>query len=180
MENIENTYVDYDEIIREFTEDVVRSRFEQIYEEMKEFIINLNIGDVVKINDVILMQALMDYFSDVYRLKKYHKIQHINSIKIKAYESFWLVHRKPIQIVADQLEDDKMIYVNEKFVLSRLVCFLLEDNINTPMVEGKLHAFQNFLDTFYYYLKFRRSDAQSIEMLLLAFKAGQLISNNVT
>lgn len=178
MENIENTYVDYEEIVREFTEDVIRSRFEQIYEEMKAFIVSLNIDDIVKINDVILMQALMDYYSDVYRLKKYHKIQHINNIKIKAYETFWLVHRKPIQIVAGHLEDDKIIYVNEKFVLSRLVCYLLDDNINTPIVEEKLHAFQNFLDTFYYYLKFRRSDPQSIEMLLLAFKAGQLISKS--
>ena len=35
---------------------------------------------------------------------------------------------------------------------------------------------ENFLDTLFYYLKFRKCDAQSMELMLLAFKAGQLVS----
>ena len=121
------------------------------------------------------MQALFDYFSDVSRLKAYQKIRHINAIKIKAYETFWLIQRKPIQITAPQLEDDKIIYINEKFVLSRLVCYLLEDDINKPIVGESQQAFQNFLDTLYYSFKFRRCDPQALEILILAFKAGQLV-----
>lgn len=175
MKNIENTYVNYEEIIREFSEDIIRSRFEQIYEEMNSFIREQDIMNIVKINGVILMQAVMDYFSDVYRLKMYQNISHINGIKIKAYETFWLIQRKPIQLVEEKLEDDRQIYINEKFVLSRLVCYLLENEIDRPIVEERQKAFQNFLDTLYYYLKFRRCDPQSIELMILAFKAGQLI-----
>lgn len=180
MKNIENVYANYDEIIHEFGEGVVRSRFDQVYEEMRLFIKNQAMDNVVKINEEILMQALLDYFSDVYRLKIYHKIKYINSIKIKAYETFWLIQRKPIQIVADKLEDDRMIYINEKFVLSRLVCYILGTQIDQPIVEEKQKAFQSFLDTLYYYLKFRRCDPQAIEMLILAFKAGQLLGNGNT
>lgn len=175
MNNIENTYINYEEIVKEFSEEVIRSRFEQIYEEMQSFIREQKLQAEVCINDVILMQAILDYFSDVARLKLYQNIRHINSIKIKAYETFWLVQRKPIQVVAEKLEDDRNIYVNEKFVLSRLVCYLLGDEIDKPIMEENQKAFQNFLDTLYYYLKFRRCDPQAIELLILAFKAGQVI-----
>lgn len=176
MNNIENTYVNYDEIVREFGEDVVQSRFEQIYEEMTAFIQEQQLEGVVRVNDVVLMQALLDYFSDVSRLKAYQKIRHINAIKIKAYETFWLIQRKPIQIIAPRLEDDRIIYINEKFVLSRLVCYLLGDEIDKPIVGERQQAFQNFLDTLYYYFKFRRCEPQAIELLILSFKAGQLVS----
>lgn len=60
-------------------------------------------------------------------------------------------------------------------MLTRLTSFMLDSKINTPMVEEKGIAFKNFLDTLYYYMKFRKCDAQSIELMLLAFKAGQLV-----
>lgn len=174
MNNIENVYTNYDDIVMEFSQEVIQSRFEQINEEMKIFIKSLNLQDITQINEVVLMQSLLDYFSDVHRLKTYHKIKHINGIKIKAYETFWLLQRKPIQLTVSQMEDDRMIYVNEKFVLSRLASYLLGDDINVPIIEDKRKAFQNFLDTLYYYLKFRRCDPQAIELMILAFKAGQL------
>ena len=52
---------------------------------------------------------------------------------------------------------------------------MLGEHINMPIVGEKATSFKNFLNTFYYYLKFRRCDAQSIELMLLAFKAGQLL-----
>lgn len=180
MNNIENTYANYEEIVSEFKREVIQSRFEQIYEEMKAFIKRMRMEDEAKINAEILMQSLLDYFSDVYRLKKYQKISHTNGIKIKAYETFWLVQRKPIQLTADELNDDRNIYINEKFALSRLISYLLGDRVNMPIVEEKQKAFQNFLDTLYYYLKFRRCDPQSIELMILAFKAGQLLGDEKT
>lgn len=42
-------------------------------------------------------------------------------------------------------------------------------------VRGSCVYFGNFLDALYYYLKFRKCDAQSMELMLLAFKAGQIV-----
>jgi hypothetical protein len=53
---------------------------------------------------------------------------------------------------------------------------MLGDDINKPIVGENSTMFKNFLDTLYYYLKFRKCDAQSMELMLLAFKAGQLVS----
>ncbi|MCM1500042.1 MAG: hypothetical protein NC124_16390 [Clostridium sp.] len=174
MINIENTYISYDELVECIGEDVIERRVEQFAQEITDFLNSNSLNDIAYINNIALSHAVMDYFSDIERLKNYQKIERINEIKIKAYETFWFLKRKPIQL-RTQLDDDKWLYVNEKFLLVRLTSFMLQDDINTPMLEEKRKAFTNYLDTLYYYLKFRRCDAQSIELMLLAFEAGRLI-----
>lgn len=116
----------------------------------------------------------MDYFSDIKRLKDYQHIEKVNEFKIKAYETFWLLKRKPIQLKR-QLEDDRWLYVNEKFLLVRLSSFMLQDDMNVALVDERRKGLKNYLDTLYYYLKFRTCDAQALELMLLAFEAGKLI-----
>lgn len=174
MNNIENTYVDYDDLIQAVGQDVLERRIGQLNQEMLEFLKSNELDEIAYVNQMALVHALMDYFSDIQRLKDYQKIKHINEIKIKAYETYWLLLRKPIQLVK-QIDDDSLLYINEKFLLSRLTSFMLQDDINVPLVDERRKAFKNYLDTVYYYLKFRRCDAQALELMLLAFKAGRLI-----
>lgn len=173
MNNIENTYVKYDELVAKVGQNVIEQRIKQISQEMLDFLSINHLEDVAYIHDMALTHAIMDYFSDVQRLKDYQKIKHINEIKIKAYETFWLLQRKPLQL-NKQLEDDRFLYINEKFLLTRLTSFMLAEDINKPIVGEKNIAYKNFLNTLLYYLKFRRCDKQSLELMLLAFKAGQL------
>lgn len=174
MINIENTYVKYDELILQEGREVIESRIRQISEEMLEFLNTNQLNEIAYIHEMALTHAVMDYFSDIQRLKDYHRIEHVNEIKIKAYETFWLLKRKPLQLKG-QIEDDKYLYVNEKFLLTRLTSFMLGDDINKPIIGEKGIMFKNYLDTLYYYLKFRKCDAQSMELMLLAFKAGQAV-----
>lgn len=174
MNNIENTYANYDELVSVVKKDVIESRIRQISQEMLDFLKSRELLEVAYVHEMALAHAVMDYFSDIQRLKDYQKIEHINELKIKAYETFWLLQRKPIQL-KEQLDDDRMLYVNEKFLLTRLTSFMLGDDIYKPLVDEKGIAYKNFLDTLYYYLKFRRCDAQAIELMLLAFRAGVTI-----
>ena len=174
MYNIENTYVNYEEIIAEFTEEKVASRLDQIRLEMECFIREFELENVAYVHELALDHAVMDYFSDIHRLKEYQEIERVNDIKIKAYETFWLLKRKPLQLKV-QLDNDKYLFINEKFLLMRTASFLLGDKMNESFLdEESAGAFRNFLDTFYYYLKFRRCDAQAIELMLLAYAAGRL------
>lgn len=173
MNNIENTYIKYDKLVSEVGADVIEKRIKQISQEMLDFLRINQLEEIAYIHEMGLTHAVMDYFSDVQRLKEYQEIEHINEIKIKAYETFWLLQRKPLQLKG-QLEEDKYLYINEKFILTRLASFMLGENINTPILGEKGIAFKNFLNTLYYYLKFRKCDAQAIELMLLAFKAGNL------
>ena len=174
MLNIENTYVDYNMILDYFGEEKVSGRIEQIYNEMMDFLRDYDLDEVAYVHRITLCHAVMDYFSDIKRLKDYQPIERVNEIKIKAYETFWLLKRKPLQLIG-QAEDDKLIYINEKFLLMRLASFMLGNEMATPLVGDKGKAFKNYLDTLYYYLKFRRCDPQSIELALLAFQAGKLM-----
>ncbi|MFG6338965.1 MAG: hypothetical protein K1W31_11210 [Lachnospiraceae bacterium] len=174
MHNIENTYVSYDELVSVVGKEEIESRIRQISGEMLDFLNAMDLSDVAYVHEMALTHAVMDYYSDIQRLKEYQKIERVNEIKIKAYETFWLLKRKPIQLMK-QLEDDKMLYVNEKFLLTRLTSFMLGEDMNIPLVEDKKKAYTNYLDTLYYYLKFRRCDAQAIELMLLAFQAGRVV-----
>lgn len=84
MNNIENTYIKYDELITLVGHEVIESRIQQVSQEMLDFL----------------------------------TFNKLNEIKIKAYETFWLLKRKPLQLKG-QVEDDKFLYVNEKFLLTR-------------------------------------------------------------
>ena len=174
MNNIENTYIKYDDLVAVVGEEVIESRIQQISQEMLDFLKTNNLESIAYVHHMALTHAIMDYFSDIQRLKDYQQIEHVNEIKIKAYETFWLLKRKPLQLTG-QIEDDRFLYVNEKFLLTRLASFMLGDDINMPIIEEKGIAFKNFLNTLYYYLKFRKCDAQSMELMLLAFKAGQIV-----
>ena len=175
MRNIENIYTDYNGLVDEITEEVIKNRIKQLQAEMQAFIDSNKLQDKVFIHQMALNHAVMDYYSDIQRLKNYQEIGHINEVKIKAYETFWLLKRRPLQLKA-QLEDDKWLYINEKFLLARIASFILRDNINIPLTKEKKEAFTNFLDTLYYYLKFRKNDAQAIELMLLGFDAGRIIA----
>ena len=175
MRNIENIYTDYNGLVDEITEEAIKNRIKQFQAEMQAFIDSNKLQDKVFIHQMALNHAVMDYYSDIQRLKSYQEIGHINEVKIKAYETFWLLKRRPLQLKA-QLEDDKWLYINEKFLLARIDSFILRDNINIPLTKEKKEAFTNFLDTLYYYLKFRKTDAQAIELMLLGFDAGRIIA----
>lgn len=140
MNNIENTYINYDELVNVVGIDVIESRIQQISQEMLDFLKSNELEDFAYIHEMALTHAIMDYFSDIQRLKDYHHIEHVNEIKIKAYETFWLLKRKPLQL-KQQIEDDRLLYVNEKFLLTRLSSFMLEDDINMPIVEEKGDCF---------------------------------------
>lgn len=174
MINIENTYINYDKLMASMGEEAIRSRIRQISQEMIDFLDANGLTEIAYIHEMALTHAVMDYFSDIQRLMDYQDIEHANEIKIKAYETYWLLKRKPLQL-KKQIEDDRLLYVNEKFLLTRLTSFMLEGDINMPLAEEKSIAYKNFLNTLYYYLKFRQCDAQSLELMLLAFKAGRIL-----
>lgn len=68
-----------------------------------------------------------------------------------------------------------MVFVNEKFVFSRLAKFLMGAQLGSDIPEKKRKSVLNYFDTLYYYLKFRNYDAQMLELFILSFQAGRLV-----
>ena len=76
MNHIESMYLSYSGLLEEFSEDVIRSRYAFLYKECMEFLKSQNLESEVRLDEVLLMHAVLDYFSDVSRLKKFHHIHH--------------------------------------------------------------------------------------------------------
>ena len=83
--------------------------------------------------------------------------------------AYWLLRRKPLQIVALEKE---LLYVNERFVLAYVLEFLNDGQ--SHILERKNGGLNAFVESLFYYFKYRHISAQAIEMIILAFFAGQV------
>lgn len=179
MNNIENVYINYRSILDEFTENQIMDRYRIFYQEIKEFLKSAEIEEYVRVDEVILMHAVLDYYSDVSRLKQFHKIEHINDMKAIAYETFWFLRRRPLQTLENPGQSDLLAFVNEKFAFSRIAYFLVGNGKGVALNEEHKKGFLNYLDSFYYFLKYRNFDAQMLELMIMGFKAGVLVADDL-
>ena len=122
------------------------------------------------INKELLQQAVLDYFTDIYRLKKFHGIDKVNITKILSYEVYWLLRRKPIQIKTNVEGDLK--FVNENFLTVFLAHEFLFYDTEVATDAGE-KIFFDYLKHISYHLKYRNVDKQNIEIMLLSFETGK-------
>lgn len=179
MDRISHLYDDYADILKEFGKNRIQERFSDIYMAYQKFIQKNNLENVVRINDFTLMHAILDYFTDISRLKRFHKISHTNTFKIVSYEISWLLRRKPLQILED--DDEELVYINEKFVLSYIMSYLTElvgEDFYDKLSQENQEAFDGYIDSLFYYLKYRNCNSQALELALLNFGAGIVAANH--
>ena len=144
-------------------------RYAAIHADMLDYIEKSGYEGKVFINDMVLGYALVDYFEDIRRLKDFHHVPHINSIKLVAYMAYWLLRRRPLQVSGNEKE---LLYVNERFVLAYVLEFL--DDGQTHILERENDGLKSFTESLFYFFKFRQFNAQALEMIILAFFAGQV------
>ena len=179
MDRISHLYEDYADILEEFGRDRIQDRFSDLYSSYEKFIIDGGLSADVRINDFILMHAILDYFTDVSRLKRFHKISRTNTFKVVSYEISWLLRRKPLQVLTDNNEE--LVYINEKFILSYIVSYfsqLVGSDFYDGLTPENQKSFDGFIDSLYYYLKYRNCSSQTLEFALLSFGAGVVASNH--
>ena len=178
MNNIEALYIPYDRIMTEFTEDKVKSRYAHLYQELSNFLSIYSLDKKLRIDQIALTHAVLDYFTDISRLKKLHNIKNVNEIKVCAYQCYWLLRRHPLQILDNTDSKEAVVFANEKFVFSKIAQHLLGIHLNDEIAEEHQKSVISFLDTLYYYLKFRECNPQVLEMFIVAFRAGEIVGNN--
>lgn len=165
-------YKDYGWLVQEVGEDKLKERYELLATAYGEFIAAEKLEGKVQLNGILLSYAITDYFSDIVRIKGFHGIKLVNEIKIAAYENSWLLHRKPLQLI--DLKAD-CAFCNEQFVFLRLMA-LLTGGDEAKLAACNTPAMRPFLESLFYFLKFRRCEAQTLELALQAFIAGQKLN----
>jgi len=179
MDDITFDYFKCDDILEHFGKDKVKDRWDMLFSEMNEFLKFNNLSSVATVSKLLLADAILDYFHDIKRLKDFHGIKIINSQKIIAYTAYWLLHRKPIQIINPQSSDQQsniteLATLNERFVLQLIFDYLCVRQRETHIFQRSNKGLQNFSAMMLYYLSYRLRDAQSLEMIITSFFAGQI------
>ncbi len=138
---------------------------------IRKFLVSNGLDDSsVRLNKPTLATSILDYFVDIQRLKDFHNsISRINEDKIIAYECAWILKRKPIQVLRDEIGS---IHINEKFVAEVIMNHLVGDfrNDRTYPEISKCVEIKEFYKHLLYYLIYRPSDAQALELVIVAFK----------
>ena len=172
MNSSHENYIRAKEILKNYVNDNKKfeERFSAVLTNMQDFIKKYGCENKVVINELSLGYMLVDYFEDVRRLKLFHQIDHINSVKVVAYISYWILRRKPIQVIA---LDKNLLYINERYVLAYILNFLSSKEKGLLLVRENT-GLKSFVKSLYYFLKYRAYSAQSIELFLMSFFAGKI------
>lgn len=175
--NIQN--LGYSYLLEEFGEEKITKRYITIYSYLEDYINRHNLSEKVIISEGLLNQMILDYFVDIYRLKDFHDIEKINSTKIHAYSSYWLLKRKPLQVTSHDEDSQDLIFVNERFVCGYLMRFLTELDYDVAILDEKKQDYAEFIDNLMYFFQYRINTPQMIEIMLNSFKAGRALQFSV-
>ncbi len=165
---------DYRELLEKVGEGKFRERFSELVKTAEKFISEAGYEEDVECNERIMLSVMLDYYSDIERLKQFHQIEHVRTEKIFAYLIAWIVRRKPLQFI-HYTEIEKDIYVNERFAAYILL------NECMPFGSGKYvesedeNKLDAYIDLLLYYFKYRECNPQAIELAIESFKMGMLV-----
>jgi hypothetical protein len=141
-------------------------------EMMDDFIKNRHMEKDIGINRHALKEAVLDYYVDTLRIKEFHNIDNPSEEKKYAYEAYWLLKRKALQVIELVDEKKKCEFVNEFFVASYLLMAISRVKDIDDEEKKKNKSWKKFEDLLYYHLKYRHLSQQSLELMIKAFFCG--------
>ncbi len=144
-------------------------RFRDLLRYLQKFITFQKIAQSVKIDMNLLKKAVIDYFVDIVRIKKFHNIQQTRTEKIYGYTTYWLLKRKPIQVTN---EFGDCHFINEKFVAAYLLSGMFSEKGITCKKSINKAALDEYIILLTYNLKYRQVTQQSLELMIKAFYSG--------
>lgn len=157
----------YDELNDKYP---VRQRYEHLYRQMQALLSAMPFKDNAYINEDLLGAAIVDYFEDIDRLKKFEGIKRTSTSKIYAYTAYWILKRKPIQLKALSEQDDRQLYVNEIIIAFILISDMFSER-GRDLKSGNKSVWK-FFDLLYYNLKYREYTQKSLELMIEAYYLG--------
>ena len=116
----------YEYLVRKFGEETIKSRHKWISDTLIVWIEQHDYSQRVEVMSEQIDQILIDYFVDIDRLKDFSEIERTNTAKIYAYMAYWILRRKPLQVVTKDAAED-LVFVNENFVADFLFGYVYEN-----------------------------------------------------
>jgi len=126
-------------------------------------------GVDVIINRNMLKEAVVDFYNDIARIKACHHIDEPSLEKDYAYKAYWLLRRKPIQIIK---EYDDCEFINEHFITSYLLATMAEKRRIDDAKKASNPIWTDFCFLLFRNMKYRAVSQQSLELMVEAFFCG--------
>ncbi len=164
----------YRELLEKIGPEKFQSRLRELMESAQSFIGQAGYGDSVQCNERIMTNALLDYYSDIFRLEEFHSIEHPRTDKIFAYTVAWIVRRKPLQFVRCD-DEERDMFVNERFAVFLMINECLTQGEKKFVPDKYRNKLDEYVKLLLYYFKYRDCNPQAIELAIESFKMGMLM-----
>ena len=168
---------DYSNLIKEVGVEKFRDRLKELMTTANNFILSAGYEGVAECNERIMYHALLDYYSDIYRLKDFHGIEYIRDEKLTAYTVSWIVKRKPIQLKHFS-KDEIDIFINERFGAWLFIDACLRIGKKGYIPQEEQDHYDDYVDLILYYLKYRPCNPLVLELALESFLMGASMIEN--
>jgi hypothetical protein len=168
----------YQFLLQHYTAETIGNRYAAWLGEMQKIVNFLGGGDYFTINGTSLSLAVLDYFTDIVRLKQFQDIERANVQKIYAYGTYWLLRRNPVQAIAPF--PPELSFINERTMLLMLLPKILAEvgaDYKALGAESK-QAMLSFASLLFYNFRFRSFTPQTLELMNEAFIAGFKLGKN--
>ena len=166
-----------EELNSTFTDEYIYNIGLLIHQMAEKFYAEQKLEGKVYFDDTVFEYCLVDILVDIARLKYFHDIKFVNYIKLMSYTASWCLKRKPFQMVEGAGVD--YIYINERFALSLLLqasgCF----DFNVKCAEEDREKVKKIVGQIFYHLKYRNTNPQTLELLLVGIENGKLLKEIV-
>lgn len=162
-----------EELNTTFTDEYIYNAGMLIHQMAEQFFEEQNLEGKVYFDDSIFEYCLIDILVDIARLRYFHDIELVNYIKLMAYTASWCLKRKLFQLLEGSGAD--YIYINEKFALSLLLQASGGFDVNTRCAEADREKVEKLVEQIFYHLKYRNTNPQTLELLLVGIKKGSLL-----
>jgi len=160
----------YQFLLKYFPANKISIRFNALWADTVRVIENTGFEDKLRIDEESFQMAIIDYFTDIARLKDFQDIERANVDKIYGYELYWFLRRHPIQII-EEIPDN--FDINEKVAIGVFLPRILAEAGMPYSEEGQNDEFRvrlkAFIDLLFYNLKYRSYTQQSLELMIEAF-----------
>jgi len=173
--------------------ELIHGRFEARIKEIQGLLEKYKLTDCCEINQGLLKRATLDYFADIARLKEFHGEGYMNiqPVKIYAYETFWYLRRRPIQIVDGTKKYEEHVYYVNEFLFNKWLIYMMAQELEqrfAPDIQvddlGGLIENSEFVVDFgknlYYTFRYRHYTAQSLLLMIESFMAAAQSTLQIT
>jgi hypothetical protein len=163
----------YQFLLQYFPGNIISMRLKALWVDTYNVIKSFGLVNKLRIDEESFHNIILDYFTDIVRLKDFQDIKRTNVDKIYGYELFWFLRRHPIQL----LENDPNLYdINEKIALNVFIPRILAESGLPYEPKNQATEFQKrlnkFIDLLFYNFKYRTYTQQSLELMIEAFLCG--------